>query len=374
MQDHGHVMLVGSIARPEDGWNVEDVFRNCANTIGDHVSMLPDGEIGDRYYWINYVARRTYAEHPDMVTLSVHTVDDWKPRGYEGHWLFTIKNGVKEIHFDKIGYANEAKQSYQIFKKLRDQGVIPQGVRFMVAIPLIESATRPFIDSQEHFEMLWHGYGEAITREVQDICDSIPHEDLAIQWDICVEVAAVEGLEGFTDELSYLESDPMKRYCDALRLVCAPIPDDDIWLGLHICYGSLTHADSESSDTGHFCEIKDLNVSVDMANEGSRACGRPVDFVQMSVQLSNGFKDSYYDPLKRLDVGRARTYLGLIHLHDGVDGTLKRIGIAKKYLPDFGISTQCGWGRRPLTQKIEDLLQLHADIADGYDWPAGARD
>ena len=308
--DQGHMMLVGSVARPEDGWDVEDVFRNCANYIGNEVSMLPDGEIGDRYFWINYVARRTFAEHPDMVTLSRHTVDDWKPTAYDDHWLFTIKEGVKEIHFPKIGYADEAKKSYQIFKRLRDEGVIPQGVRFMVAIPLIESATRPFIDTEEHFAMLWDGYGEAIAREVKEICDAIPNEDLAIQWDICVEVAALEGLEGFTTKTAYIESDPMKRYCAALRLVCEPIPKTGPWLGLHICYGSLEHKEGESSDRGHFCEIKDLNISVDMANEGIGACGRSVEFIQLSVQLGNGFKDAYYEPLKRLDVGDARDVLG----------------------------------------------------------------
>ncbi|MCC7413099.1 MAG: hypothetical protein IT495_15900 [Gammaproteobacteria bacterium] len=370
-EDHGHVMLVGSVARPEDGWDVEDVFRNAARSIGEHVSMLPDGEIGDRYFWINYVARRTYAEHPDMLTLSHHTVDDWKPKSYDDHWLFTIREGVKDIHFDRIGYADEAKKSYQIFRRLREQGVIPRGVRFMVAIPLIESATRPFIDTAAHFEMLWKAYGETITREVREICAAIPHEDLAIQWDICVEVAAVEGLEGFTGDLNYLESDPMRRYCDALRMVCAPIPAD-VRLGLHICYGSLSHESGSSSDAGHFCEIKDLNVSVDMANAGAQACARPVQFVQLSVQLSNGAKDAYYEPLRRLAIGDARVYLGLIHLHDGVDGALKRMAIARKYLPDFGISTQCGWGRRPLEQKIEDLLQLHADIAARCDWGAPA--
>jgi hypothetical protein len=334
--------------------------------------MLPDGEIGDRYFWINYVARRTYAEHPDMITLSRHTVDDWKPRAYDDHWLFTIRDGVESLHFPKIGYAAEAIRSYGIFRRLREQGVIPAGVRFMVAIPLIESATRPFIDSAEHFEILWRAYGEAITREVAEICAAIPASDLALQWDICVEVAAVEGLEGFTASLKYLQADPMQRYCDALRIVCAPIPAE-AWLGLHICYGSLSHTDKESSDSGHFCEIKDLNVSVDMANAGSRACGRPVDFVQLSVQLSNGFKPSYYEPLRRLAIGEARVYLGLIHLHDGEEGALKRMAIARSYLPDFGISTQCGWGRRPLTQKIEALLQLHADIAARYPWSAAAR-
>lgn len=371
-KDNGHMMLVGSVARPEDGWDVEDVLRNCANAIGDQVSMLPDGEIGDRYYWINYVARRTYAEHPDMATLSHHTVDDWKPKSYDDHWLFTIKDGIKDISFDKIGYAQEAKNSYAIFERLRSEGAIPEGVRFMVAIPLIESATRPFIDTAEHFEMLWHAYGEAIRREVKDICASIPAEDLAIQWDICVEVAAMEGLEGFTTELDYLELDPMKRYCDALRWVCEPIPEGP-WLGLHICYGSLSHEESKGSDTGHFCEIKDLKVSVDMANEGVKACGRSVQFIQVSVQLSNGFKEAYYEPLSRLDVGNTHTYLGLIHLDDGVEGALKRMEMAKKYLPNFGISTQCGWGRRPLAQKIENLLDLHIEIGKANAWDAPTR-
>ncbi|MGH7906069.1 MAG: hypothetical protein ACREP6_05530 [Candidatus Binataceae bacterium] len=366
--EHGHLMLVGSVARPEDGWGVEDVFRHCAQAIGNQVSMLPDGEIGDRYYWINFVARRTYAEHHDMVTLSHHTIGDWKPKAYEDHWLFTIKPGVKEIHFPKAGYAAEAKKSYAIFKRLRDQGVIPRGVRFMVAIPLIESATRPFIDTAEHFEMLWRGYGEAVSRELKEIVDAIPHQDLALQWDICVEVAAVEGLEGFTKEMSYLNVDPMRRYCDALEWLCKGIPED-VWLGLHICYGSLTHESGKSSDAGHFCEIKDLNVSVDMANQGAPATGRSVQWVQMSVQLSNGFKDSYYQPLTRLDIGGAHTYLGLIHLHDGVDGALKRIEIARKYLPNFGISTQCGWGRRPLDQNIDGLLELHKEIAGRVNWP-----
>ncbi|MGH7962691.1 MAG: hypothetical protein ACRERD_12835 [Candidatus Binatia bacterium] len=371
-QDHGHVMLVGSIARPEDGWSVEDVFRNSAKAIGNHVSMLPDGEIGDRYYWINYVALRTYAEHPDMVTTSRHTVDDWKPKAYADHWQFTLKPGVKELHFNKIGYADEAKKSYQIFRTLRDERIIPKGVKFMVALPAIESATRPFIDTPEHFEILWKAYGEAIVREVKEIVEAIPHQDLALQWDLAVEVIVVEGAPGLGSPISLnaLSSDPMQRYCDGLALVCQGIPED-VWLGLHLCYGSLEHKPGETTDSGYACEIKDLNVSVNMANAGAKATGRSVQFVHMPVQFSNGFKESFYEPLKRLNIGGAHPYLGLIHLHDGVDGALKRIAVAKKYLPVFGVATPCGWGRRPLNEKIEDLLQLHRTLAEKAIWPTG---
>lgn len=365
IQDNGKILLVGSVARPEDGWGVEDVFRNCAKAVGPYVSQLPDGEIGYRYYWINYVARNTYADHPDMITLSHHTKDDWKPANrYDDHWLFTIREGVKELHFDKIGYADEAKASYKIFRKLRDQGVIPKGVRFQVALPLTESATRPFIDTAEHWEILWNAYNECMTREIKDICSAIPHEDLSIQWDICVEVAAVEGLEGFTGQAKFLRHDPMERYGVALNTLTEGVIPNDVRLGLHICYGSLAHEEGRSTDSGHFCEVKDLNVSVNMANEGVKACGRPVQFVHMTVTKKRGFDDDYCQPLKRLEVGGARTYLGLIHLSDGVEGTLKRMKVARKYLPDFGIATECGWGRRPLSQKIESLLRLHTDIAE----------
>lgn len=70
MRVDGDLLLVGSVARPEDGWSVEDVLRNSAELIGPYVSMLPDGEVGDRSQWINFIARRVFPGHPDLVTTS----------------------------------------------------------------------------------------------------------------------------------------------------------------------------------------------------------------------------------------------------------------------------------------------------------------
>jgi hypothetical protein len=41
--------------------------------------------------------------------------------------------------------------------------------------------------------------------------------------------------------------------------------------------------------------------------------------------------------LRDLDIGGTRVFLGLIHPHDGLEGTNRRIDLAKKYLNDFGI-------------------------------------
>ena len=362
-RDNGAVLLVGSIARPEDGWTVEDVFRHSAESLGPYVSMLPDGEIGDRSTWITYIARHVYYGHPDLVTLSRHTFEDWKPKHYNDQWRFAVREGVDELQFPKIGYAAEAKRSYELFRRLREQGVIADGVRFLVAYPLTESAVRPFFERASDYEIVWRAYNDAVTRELEDLAASIPHEDLAIQWDMARETAAVEGLEfNFQNaELASLPADPMARYCLALAELSAGIPDG-VWLGMHVCYGSLAHAEGESPDAAHFVPIRDLGIAVEMLNQGVKACGRRVDYVHMPVQLSE-LREDFYAPLDRLEVGAARVYIGLVDLSDGVAGALRRIELAERHLPSFGVATPCGWGRRPLSQTVSELLELNRDVA-----------
>lgn len=362
--DRGAVMLVGSIARPEDGWDREDVLRECASALGEHVTKLPDGEIGDRYFWINFLARHTYCQHPDMVTLTRHTFEDWKPTGYDDHWKFTLRGGVDSLTFNTLGYADEAKRSYAAFAKLRAQGVVRPGARFMVALPLIESGTRPFIDTAANFEILWDAYADAIVRELEAIAHAIPAEDLAVQWDVCLEMAAAEGVPvNFpSEDLTRLPVDAFERTAEAIARTSRAIPDA-AWLGLHLCYGSLGHKEGESADSGMFKPAEDLAKCVEMANQGVAAAGRSVEFVHMPVTYGRGFDEAFYAPLDDLDIGDVRVYLGLIHLHDGVEGASKRIELARRHLPDFGIATQCGWGRRPPNERIEDLLALHRQLA-----------
>jgi len=37
-------------------------------------------------------------------------------------------------------------------------------------------------------------------------------------------------------------------------------------------------------------------------------------------------------------------------------------GSAEPYLEEFGIATECGFGRRPVEQDVKALLQIHADV------------
>jgi hypothetical protein len=95
----------------------------------------------------------------------------------------------------------------------------------------------------------------------------------------------------------------------------------------------------------------------------SRQIARPLQLIHMPVPR-NRADDAYFAPLRRLDLRpETELCLGLGHYTDGIEGARKRLATAEKFVRDFSIATECGFGRRdPAT--IPALLRLHADIAD----------
>ena len=56
-------------------------------------------------------------------------------------------------------------------------------------------------------------------------------------------------------------------------------------------------------------------------------------------------------------------YLGIIHAADGVEGAQKRIALARKYVPEFGIATECGFARARKPDLVRKLIDIHAAAA-----------
>ena len=83
----------------------------------------------------------------------------------------------------------------------------------------------------------------------------------------------------------------------------------------------------------------------------------------MPIQFARGDRDDHYAPLADLEIPGARVYLGLIDASDGVDGALRRCEVARRHLSSFGLATSCGWGRRPLEESVQDLIDLERDVA-----------
>jgi methionine synthase II (cobalamin-independent) len=146
----------------------------------------------------------------------------------------------------------------------------------------------------------------------------------------------------------------MLRTFSALTIRWGNAVPSDIELLFHLCYGDNAHR--------HVVEPASLDVPVDFANALAAGIGRSIQLIHMPVPRGRA-DDAYFVPLKRLALrSETRICLGLVHHTDGVAGTRHRIAVARKYLDDFLVSTECGFGRRP-PDTIAELLAIHAEIA-----------
>lgn len=327
--------LVGSIPLADSA----EVFGAVAGTLDGLVGRIPDGETGPRSRWNSWTAP-TYERTPGLELVP-------PPEGSYTPWQQArLVIDPDELVLERIGFADAAVSSYEVFESLQRAGTISERTRFQVCLPspiapmtvLIEEGSRLAVEPA-HLRQL-HG-------EINEILGAIPHERLAIQWDVCQDVGIWEGYYP-----AYFE-DPKQGVIDRLAL-CAEVIPDDVELGFHLCYGDFRHK--------HFMEPIDLRVCTEIANRLFAAAPRTIDYLHLPVPIDRD-DDAYFAPLQELALtDGTHLYVGLIHLDDGVEGAGRRLAAASRHARGFGVATECGFGRRP-PETIEPLLALHADVA-----------
>jgi hypothetical protein len=107
-------------------------------------------------------------------------------------------------------------------------------------------------------------------------------------------------------------------------------------------------------------EMPNLELCVRLSNEAVKRIKRHVDYVHMPVVPNPD--DAFLAPLRNLNIGDTRVFLGLVHPQDGLEGAQRRIGLAKKYLTDFGIGAVCGFGREN-PRELGNILDVHKEAA-----------
>jgi hypothetical protein len=345
-------MLVGSV--PLEG--PEAVFRAAASALSPYLSAYPDGETGARKYWTFSLASLVYSRHPDLESVNA-------PEGGEVHqpgrdaspeewnrswWTFRLRDGVDSLTFDRLHYAPAAAESYAIFSRLRDEGVIPAHARFQVSLPATGSAVMGFFARSDEWPVVYAAYRRAITAEVGRIVQQVPAEDLVVQWDIASEVrdllAGDRPLLPWSPQTSLEEK--WQRHLGDLDVLSREIPDE-VALGYHFCFGTWGGWPKSYAE--------DVSVCVRLANEAVRRAGRRVDYVHLPVMPEA--EDGFFPPLEGLAIGDTRPYLG-IALDDGVEAFERRAKAAARHLSDFGIASYCGWGR----EAPEDVPRLFGDL------------
>jgi hypothetical protein len=355
------VLMVGSVPAA----TAEEVFKLVGPGLGEALIALSDGEPGYRNKWIVFNAPHVFEPNPGLVAENkpkpnrdksvFRDLEDWVPTSWEEMWRFRVRDGVERVHFDNLHYSEFARDSYAVFRRMRDAGVIPHGVRFQVSLPLPEDFTRWCTGTDRDFRIMSRGVEDALVGEVDRLLGIVPHDDLAIQWDVCWEVFACDANDYLGREpLAWRASgDPFERFGHYIERLSPRIPQQ-VQLGMHLCYGDLEHT--------HLIEPRDLGISVRMANIAVERAGRRFDWIHMPVPR-NRADDAYFTPLADLRLREGKLVIGLVHLTDGTQGSLKRLATCRRhYSGPLAVATECGWGRRKAAT-IPALLQVHREVA-----------
>lgn len=338
-QQPAGVLLVGSIPLS----TAEEVFTIVPPTLQKgKLHALPDGEPGERDTYILWQRERFPAEARHKNFLS------------QGTDLPANHPGFTKDSIAPTGYGDAACSSYKKFARLQQGGVIPADLRFQVSLPSPQDCIHFYLRTEYHAK-LGPFYEERMRDSVNQILREIPNDKLAIQWDIAVLPTFLEYEKGRAGRLPReLFSSPLnpakEGFIQHLVPFCDMIPTEAT-LGLHICYGDFQHR--------HHIEPEDMGVLVNIANSMVEAVGRPVEWIHMPVPKSRDDLE-YFAPLKDLKIGKARLYLGLVHVNDE-EGTKRRIATAQSVMSNFGVATECGLGRFSVSE-MYNLLGISNNV------------
>ncbi|GAB7356485.1 hypothetical protein MBLNU459_g7245t1 [Dothideomycetes sp. NU459] len=339
----GGVHLVGSIPVA----TAEQVFTKCAKVLAGRLRRIPDGEPGHRNQFI-WFQRERFEKHAPGIVI------DFSKWGVGDADIELSEAEAQKVidatpEFD-TGYDEGAIESYPIFKRLRDEGVISPHTRFQVTLPtpinFVGGHTKPaYRKALEPF------YERALLRASSNIQAAIPLKDLAIQWDVAVDVALMEGVPFLTPWFAPVFDGVVERIVRLANTV--PV---EVELGFHLCYGDVDHK--------HFVEPKDLGLLTRLMIAIVDGVKRPITWFHVPVPKDRD-DEAYFAPLADPAFtsvrGDIELYLGLVHAWD-LEGTKKRIATAKKVVDSFGVANECGMGRTPPTD-VDSNLEIAAAVS-----------
>ena len=351
---NSELLLVGSL--PAD--TTEGALRSATEFFGDLVFALPDGETGPRAGWVSYEREKLVRPNEGVVTLQ----DTESPTGLPRHAyetpVFGIRPGVSELRFPSWPRIDDAIAGYRVFRQLREEGVIPAGLRFQIGLPFPASALNAFkADFGADYPVAARAFEDLVARELVRLTSAIPPGELAIQWDMAYETQDLEGVLAWTSEGAW------ERFAGPVTRLTRLIPEEAL-AGYHLCYGTFPE--------WPMYEARDMGLLVRMANFAVANSGRTVDWLHLAGPRYLRSEDrSFFRPLVDLEPGDARVFLGIVLPIDGAAGLRRRHATASRYLSDFGVAMYCGFGRQPGADGTETMRE-HARVVRTVRGTAGS--
>jgi len=334
--------------------DTESVLREITSRIPSGLRRVPDGETGDRNNWIFFQMQR-FMQSPNLVPAQA--IDEVVVGDYEQIPQLRLADGLTpgQMTWPDIGYADAYQDSYRVFSALRDDGVVPAGVRFQVQYPTPMASIGAYIVPEQQ-QALLPSYERAMFADLDRLLAAIPHDQVAVQWDVAVEFGVLENAFGPGGDQAF----------DAIIAALARCVDQvpgDIPAGMHLCYGDYGHE--------HFKQPESLALQVRVVNAVTAAAHRTISFVSFTVPQYQG-NESYFAPLAELTADPATELnFALVPYHPGdqaagtTEEQVRLIDAALAAGPsagrDWGICTECGMGR-VAREDVPVLLDRYREI------------
>ena len=317
----------GSVNLPD----AETVMREISTRIPSGVRRMTDGETGDRNYWIHYQITK-FRQMPEFEAENIgnlYATDDEAPPMYR----IKLAPGASAdtIVWPNLGYADAYTESFATFDRLQQEGVIPAGVRFQAQYPTPLASIGGTI-VPEDMAAVGVTYEAALFADVDTLLERVPHDRVAVQWDVAIEFGLLEG--GFGPAV------PLEGIAPGLVRCIDRVPAD-VPVGMHLCYGDYGHQ--------HFKEPASLQMQVDVVNAVVAGASRPLSWASFTVPQGPGDAD-YFAPLSGLNAPDTELYFALVPYHPGdqAEGTTEA---QTEHIDgalggrEWGICTECGMGR-----------------------------
>jgi hypothetical protein len=337
----------GSVNLPD----AETVMREISSRIPAGVRRMTDGETGDRNYWITFQIDK-FEQMPEFEKVTSGKAYETSDEAPDMPQLRLADGASAEtIEWPNLGYADEYTKSFAVFDELQQQGTIPAGTRMQLQYPTPLASMAGTI-APEDLPSVAPAYEQALFADLDALLGRLPHERIAVQWDIAVEMGALEGAMGV--------SMPIEQIAPGIVRCLERVPDD-VPAGLHLCYGDYGHQ--------HWKQPESLQMQVDLVNAVTSATR--LDFVSFTVPQDRD-DSAYFEPLSGLRTGPdTELNFALVPYHpaDQAPGTTERqveridaaLAASAGGSREWGICTECGMGRVDAAD-VPALLDLHSEI------------
>ena len=334
---HRIIHLVGGVPL-----EASEVFALAGAHFGALAKRLPDGE--KKRGWLRPqapIVGRAAGMIPGGIARYLHMTNQrYRPAPGQDPGM---------IDFGSLGYLAAARESYALFAAARAAGKIAPGTRFQISVPTPFGVMGHCIDL-DVVRDVWPVYEHQLFAEINAITREIPPQDLAVQWDIAVEIT--QSLDNPNGSMREFGADELAAAV-ARALDCLPA---EVEGGIHLCYG-------DAGEDKHYVDPRDMGEMVAFHNAIAARAKHRIAWVHMPVPKERE-DEAYFAPLAELRLRpETELMLGLIHRLDGIEGALRKVAAARKFAPVFGVGTECGMGRYFAPETIPEVFRLHRQVA-----------